>query len=139
MTVRFCNSFALELLTATHAFGTDTFKVALYDSNASFSEATTAYTATNEVSSGSGYTTGGATLALSSGYPQFITSADVRFDNPSWIFSAAKTVKWALVYNSSKSNKSVLSLDMGSRSVSGPFEIQFPLSLSALIALRLSA
>jgi hypothetical protein len=48
-----CTSFKVELLAGTHNFTTstgDTFKLALYDNSASFTAATTAYTATNEVS-----------------------------------------------------------------------------------------
>lgn len=138
MTVRFCNSFSLDLLTGTHVFGSDTFKMALFDGNASFDATTTAYTTANELADGDGYTTGGAPLTVTLGYPQFVTSADVRFENPSWTFSAPKSVRWALLHNASKANKSVLSIDLGMRSVSGPFDIQFPLSMSALIALRLS-
>jgi hypothetical protein len=52
-----CTSFKSELLQAVHNFtnGTgDTFKLALYTNSASFTAATTAYTATNEVV-GTGY------------------------------------------------------------------------------------
>ena len=41
-----CTSFKQELLTGSHDFtnGNDVFKLALYDNNASFTAATTAYT-----------------------------------------------------------------------------------------------
>jgi hypothetical protein len=48
-----CTSFKKELLYGVHDFDLangDTFKIALYDNNASFTAATTAYTATDEVS-----------------------------------------------------------------------------------------
>ena len=57
-------------MTATHNFGTaptrgtstaDTFKAALYVTTATVNAATTAYSATNEVS-GTGYTAGGITV-----------------------------------------------------------------------------
>jgi hypothetical protein len=47
-----CTSFKQELLVGTHNFTAstgDTFKLALYTNSASFTAATTAYTATNEV------------------------------------------------------------------------------------------
>ena len=47
-----CTSFKKELMTATHNFTNgsgNTFKLALYDNNASFNAATTAYTTSNEV------------------------------------------------------------------------------------------
>jgi hypothetical protein len=59
-----CTSFKKELMEAKHNFllsGGNTFKLAMYDNNASFTAATTAYTATNEVS-GTGYSAGGGTL-----------------------------------------------------------------------------
>ena len=59
-----CTSFKTELMTGTHNFTAstgNTFKLALYDNNASFTAATTAYTTSNEIS-GSGYSAGGGTL-----------------------------------------------------------------------------
>jgi len=48
-----CTSFKKELMTATHNFTNssgNTFRLALYDNNASFNASTTAYTSSNEVS-----------------------------------------------------------------------------------------
>ena len=65
-----CTSFMGELLTATHNFGTaptrgssaaDTFKAALYLTSATINAATTAYSATGEVT-GTGYTAGGVAV-----------------------------------------------------------------------------
>ena len=59
-----CTSFKKELLYGVHDFDLangDTFKIALYDNNASFTAATTACTASNEVS-GTGYSAGGGAL-----------------------------------------------------------------------------
>lgn len=58
-----CTSFKKELMEGVHNFknsGGSTFKLALYDNNASFTAATTAYTTSNEVS-GTGYSAGGGT------------------------------------------------------------------------------
>jgi hypothetical protein len=60
-----CTSFKQELLQAQHNFTASTghtFKLALYDNNASFTAATTDYTATNEVSASGSYSAGGGTL-----------------------------------------------------------------------------
>ena len=60
-----CTSFKQELLTGSHNFTNstgDTFKLALYDNNASFDASTTDYTATNEVSNSGSYAAGGGTL-----------------------------------------------------------------------------
>ena len=64
-----CSSFKQELLQGHHDFdangsGGDTFKIALYQSDASLGAATTDYSTSEEISntSGSAYTAGGATL-----------------------------------------------------------------------------
>jgi len=142
-----CTSFKLELLTAIHAFTTtvargattaDTFKIALYTSSATLDASTTAYSATNEVASGGGYTTGGNTLTspttTSSG-----TTAYVDFADSSWT-SATFTARGALIYNSTQTNKSVVVLDFGSdKSVSaGTFTIVFPTNDASNAIIRLA-
>ena len=60
-----CTSFKQELLTGSHNFTNgsgDTFKLALYDNNASFNAATTAYTSSNEVGNSGSYSAGGGAL-----------------------------------------------------------------------------
>jgi hypothetical protein len=135
MAIQFCESYVLESIQAIHDFSSDTIKIALYTGDASFDADTTAYTATNEVPTGNGYTTGGATLVLSATYPKIeANGAAVRFDTAEWTFSATKLIKWALIYNSSKSNKAILSLNFGSeRSATGTFRVNFPLSAPPLI------
>ena len=80
-----CTSFKQELLQGVHNFsaaGGSTFKLALYDNNATFNAATTDYTATNEVS-GTGYSAGGGTLTnvnpTTSGTTAFTDFADLTF------------------------------------------------------------
>jgi hypothetical protein len=124
-----CTSFKVELLAGTHNFTTgtgDTFKLALYDNSASFTAATTAYTATNEVS-GTGYSAGGGTLTnvtpTSSGTTAFIDFADLTFS------TATITAYGALIYNSSAAgNPAVCILDFGGAktSTAGDFTIVFP-------------
>ena len=123
-----CTSFKTELMTATHNFTAstgDVFKIALYTSAATLDATTTAYTSSNEVS-GTGYTAGGNTLTnvtpTSSG-----TTAFTDFADTTWT-TATITARGALIYNSSKSNKSVCVLDFGSdkTSTAGNFTIVFP-------------
>jgi hypothetical protein len=124
-----CTSFKVELLAGTHNFTTgtgDTFKLALYDNSAAFTAATTAYTATNEVS-GTGYSAGGGTLTnvtpTSSGTTAFIDFADLTFS------TATITARGALIYNSSAAgNPAVCILDFGAdkTSTAGDFTIVFP-------------
>ncbi len=119
-----CNSYKQEILEGVHS-SADTYKVALYTSSASLSAATTAYSATNEVS-GTGYTAGGATLSgLSTGLST--STAYLTFSDPSWADSTI-TARGCLIYNSSKSNKAVAVFDFGSdvSSVNGTFTVDFP-------------
>jgi hypothetical protein len=60
-----CTSFKQQILEAVHDFratGGDTFKLALYDNNAAFTAATTAYTASDEVGNSGSYAAGGGSL-----------------------------------------------------------------------------
>jgi hypothetical protein len=124
-----CTSFKSELLQAVHNFtnGTgDTFKLALYTNSASFTAATTAYTATNEVV-GTGYTAGGGTLTnvtpTSSGTTAFADFADLTFS------TATITARGAMIYNDTAAgDPSVVILDFGAdkTSTAGDFTIVFP-------------
>ena len=104
-------SFKYDCYTAQQNLSTDTLKMALYTAAANLNADTTAYAATSEVSS-SNYTAGGLTLTgvtvLTSG-----STVYVSFNNPSWN-NVSFTCRGALIYNSSKSNKSVAVLNFGS-------------------------
>jgi hypothetical protein len=113
-------SFKVEILQAVHNFGPtspDTFKIALYTGNASLDAATTVYTTLNEVT-GTGYVAGGVTLVISqsptaANNNQQVPTAYVSF-NPALWTGATFIARGALIYNSSKGNKSVATLDFGS-------------------------
>jgi hypothetical protein len=125
-----CTSFKVELMKAVHNFTTgtgSTFKLALYDNSASFTAATTAYTATNEVAASGTYTAGGGTLTnvtpTSSSTTAFTDFVDLSFT------SATITAYGALIYNDTATgNPSVCILDFGGAksSSSGTFTIVFP-------------
>jgi O-glycosyl hydrolase len=123
-------SFKAELYQAIHNLTTDVLKIALYTASADLNEATTAYSATNEVT-GTGYVAGGVVMTgvtiSSSGYTAYVDFADV-------VFGAAVTARCALIYNSSKANRSVAVLDFGSDKTSANFTITMP-SNSATSAL----
>lgn len=128
-----CTSFKQEILQAKHDFTAstgDTFKLALYDNNASFTAATTDYTVTNEIS-GTGYSAGGGTLTnvtpTTSGTTAFTDFADLVFS------SATITARGALIYNTttgggSGTTEAVAVLDFGAdkTSTAGDFTIVFP-------------
>jgi hypothetical protein len=131
-----CTSFKVELLTGTHDFSSDTFKIALYTGAATLGADTTAYSASNEVSA-SGYAAGGNTLTVSTAPTSSSTTAYVSFANTSW--SSALTARGALIYNSSKSNKAVAVLDFGAdKTSSATFTVTFPTADATSAIVRIS-
>ena len=137
-----CTSFKQELMTATHDFTNstgNTFKLALYDNNASFTAATTAYTATNEVSASGTYAAGGGALTnvtpTTSSTTALTDFADITFT------SATITARGALIYNDSAAgDPSVVVLDFGSdkTSTSGDFQVVFPTADASSAIIRIS-
>ena len=137
-----CTSFKQELLVGTHNFTAstgDTFKLALYTNSASFTAATTAYTATNEVGNSGSYAAGGGSLVnvtpTISGTTAFCDFDDLSFT------SATITARGALIYNSSAAgNPTVAVLDFGSdkTSTTGTFTIQFPAADASNAIIRIA-
>ena len=125
ITAGLTNSFKEELLLGVHDFDTDVMKIALYTSAAELGPLTTAYTTVGETS-GVGYTAPGQILT---GVVVTRTGgiAYVSFDNPTWN-AATFTTRGALIYNSSKSDRSVGVLNFGldQTVLSQQFQIQFP-------------
>ena len=138
ITQAMCTSFKTELLGGIHDLDTDTIKIALFTSSASLDAATTVYSSSNEVANGNGYTTGGNTLsgaAISSSG----TTAFVDFSDSTWS-SASFTVRGALIYNSSKSNRAIAVLDFGAdkTSTNGNFVVQFPVADASNAIIRIA-
>jgi hypothetical protein len=137
-----CTSFKVELMKAVHNFTTgtgDTFKLAMYDNNASFTAATTAYTATDEVAASGTYAAGGGALTnvtpTSTGTTAFTDFADLSFT------SATITAYGAMIYNDSAAgNPSVCILDFGGAktSTSGTFTIIFPTADATSAIIRIA-
>jgi hypothetical protein len=141
-----CTSFKQELLTGSHNFTNstgDAFKLALYDNNASFTAATTDYTATNEVGNSGSYAAGGGALAnvtpTTSGTTAFTDFADLTFT------SATITARGALIYNTTTgagtgTTDSIVVLDFGSdkSSTSGDFQIVFPTADASNALIRIA-
>jgi hypothetical protein len=137
-----CTSFKVELMQGVHNFtnGTgNTFKLAMYDNSASFTAATTAYTATNEVANSGTYTAGGGTLTnvtpTSSGTTAFTDFADLSFT------SATITAFGALIYNDTAAgNPTVCVLDFGGAktSTAGTFTIVFPAATASDAIIRIA-
>ena len=123
------NSFKKELLEGVHDLSLDTMKIALYTNEADLTPATTVYSDTKEVTDSeedSDYVAGGATLT-NNGLVQSGPTVYIDFGNVEWD-PVTFTTRGALIYNSSKSNKSIAVIDFSlDRSVSnGKFTVNFP-------------
>lgn len=140
-----CTSFKKELMQAKHDFTLstgDTFKLALYDNNATFTASTTDYTTSNEVA-GSGYSVGGGTLTnvtpVTSGTTAYTDFADLTFSN------ATITARGALIYNttagaSTGTTNTICVLDFGADKTSsaGDFTIIFPTADASNAIIRIA-
>lgn len=129
-------SFKAELYQGIHDLTTDTLKMALYTADADLNEATTAYSSTNEIT-GTGYVAGGQTLAnvtvSSSGFTAYVT-----FDNVEWD-PAEFTARCALIYNSSKADRSIAVLDFGSdKTTTTKFTVVVPANTATSALIRSS-
>lgn len=131
-TTAICTSYKVDLLFARHNFaasGGNQMRLALYTSTATNGAATTAYSATNEVS-GTGYTAKGNALVnidpISSGTTAFTDFPDTTFSN------ATITAASCLIYNDSATtpvaDASIQVHDFGGdkTSTAADFTIQFP-------------
>ena len=126
-----CTSFKVELLKGVHNFTAttgNTFKIALYTSDATLGASTTAYSTSNEITntSGSAYTAGGATLTSVTPVLSTDTAvcdfADISFT------SASFTANGCLIYNDTNADRAVCAIAFGGDKTvsSGTFTIQFP-------------
>jgi hypothetical protein len=138
-----CTSFKVELLKGVHNFTAtsgNTFKIALYDSDATLGASTTAFSTSEEITntSGTAYTSGGATLTsvtpVASSTTAVCDFADVSYS------SASFTANGALIYNSSASNVAVCAIAFGSdkTATNGTFTIQFPTADATNAIIRLA-
>ena len=128
-------SFKEELYKGIQDLTTDVIKIALYTGFADLNLSTTAYTTSNEIT-GTGYTAGGKILTGAS-----VKSSDqtayVTFNTATWD-PADFTCRCALIYNSSKANRSIAVLDFGSNKTSvGTFTITFPADTPTSAVIRM--
>jgi hypothetical protein len=139
-----CTSFKVELLKGVHDFTAttgNTFKIALYTSSATLGASTTAFATTNEItnSSGTAYTSGGATLTSVTPVASS-TTAVCDFNDVSYT-DASFTANGCLIYNSSASGNpaAVVVAFGGDKTVtSGTFTIQFPTADATNAIIRLA-
>jgi len=141
-------SFKTELLNGIHALGTtvarggtgaDVFKAALFLVTGSRGAATTAYSATDEVS-GAGYTAGGAAFTWIA--PS--ATGTIAFSTPSasiaWTgVTLATAFDALLLYNSTQGNKAVSVHTFGSQTLTaGNFTLTMPANDSSTALLKLA-
>jgi hypothetical protein len=137
-----CTSFKQEILQGVHDFTAstgNTFKLALYTNSASFTAATTAYTASNEVGNSGSYSAGGGALTnitpTTSGTTAFTDFADITFT------SATITARGALIYNDTAAgDPAVVVLDFGTdkTSTAGDFQVVFPTADASNAIIRIA-
>ena len=138
-----CNVFKTDVLKGVHDFsnpGGNSFKLSMYTSSATLGKSTTSFTTDNQVSSPSGYTSGGKALAAVT--PVLSTdTAVVDFADLSFV-GVSLTARGALIYNTSSAttNSAVCVLDFGGdkTATSGTFTVQFPAPTSTAAILRIS-
>ena len=139
-------SFKVELLTGIHNFGTgvvraattaDTFKIALYTSDATLNATTPTYTTSDEAS-GTGYIAGGNTLTISHVPTSTDTTAFLSFSTTSWA-SSTISARGALIYNSTQGDKSVAVLDFGDTKTTNDqtLSIEFPTANASSAIIRI--
>jgi hypothetical protein len=133
-------SFKTDCLSALQNFSVGTpytYKIALYNGNASLDNTTTTYTTTNEIT-GTGYTAGGKTLTVIP--PASSVSANtvyLSFANVTWN-PASFTCRGALIYNST-TGASVCVLNFGSdKTATNTFTVTFPADTSSDAIIRFS-
>lgn len=133
------NSFRSEMLQGIHDLDTDVLKLALYTGSANLYPTTTAYTTTGEVVA-SGYSPGGIVLTgvtISTGTASTTQPAVVYVDFADAVFNAALTARGALIYNSSKADRSIAVIDFGADKTSTTtFTVQMPLNTANAALLR---
>lgn len=127
-------SFRQELLQGIHDLLTDTLKIALYSDAASLSADTTVYSVTNEIT-GTGYVAGGQVMTgVTINNSNNVVYVD--FDNVVWT-PASFTAAGALIYNSSKANRSIAVISFGSnKTASNTFTIEMPTNTYTTALLR---
>jgi len=140
ITQTMCTSFKKALLDGEMDFSANTnqsYKIALYTSNASLSAATAVYSTTNEAS-GTNYDAGGKPLVITapttSGTTALLTFATVTWAN------VTVTARGALIYQVGGTTPAVAVLDFGTdkQATADSFEIQFPTADASSAIIRIT-
>lgn len=134
-----CTVFKTNLLKGDEDFniGTPyTYKIALYNANATLDANTTVYTTSNEVT-GSGYTAGGNALIITP--PTSSNNVAYISFNPSVWTNASFTCRGALIYNSNTSAACfILNFGSDKTCLNQTFTVTYPAADSNSAVLRIS-
>lgn len=139
-TTAVCNSFKQQLFEMVHNFinAQHVFRWALYNTSSTNGAATTAYTATNEIS-GTGYTAKGVTTANVS--PSIDTAtAIVDWPDPTWATATFTAYSTLLFNDTHASDASVAVWDFGGAQTAsgGDFILVLPAAAAATAILRIA-
>ena len=132
-------SFKVDILNGRQNIASDTLKMALYDGYVDLNENTSEYTTTNEIT-GTGYTAGGESLSNVSISSTSNGIVYVSFANVVWS-SAQFTARGALIYNATRANASVATLDFGSdktQAANGTFTVTLPPDTASSALIRIT-
>ena len=143
VTTAMTTSFKQELLQGLHDLDGHTLKLALIKSGESgtFGAASTNFsniTDTSDEASGTGYSSGGATLGsvaiTTSGTTAFVDFADVEFT------SSTISASGAMIYNSSAGNRAIAVISFGGTvaSTAGTFTVAMPAANASEAIIRLA-
>lgn len=117
--------FKANLMKRLHDLVNDTVKIALYGASYSFTATDDFYTATAELASTGGYTTGGASLTTKA-----VTEAGATgvfdADDAAWS-SATFSTYFAVIYDNTPCNTLICAIDFGGVQTvtAGTFTVQF--------------
>jgi hypothetical protein len=132
-------SFKVDILNGRQNIASDSLKMALYDGYVELGESTTAYSTTNEIS-GAGYTAGGEGLSNVSIESTSNGIVYVSFANVVWT-NAEFTARGALIYNATRANASIATLDFGSdktQAANGTFTVTLPPNTPSSALIRIN-
>lgn len=144
-----CASFKAEVMSGIHALGTtvvrgattpDSIKAALYLVSGSLGAATTAYSATSEVS-GTGYTAGGIAVTNATA-PSVAGTTGIWTPSANFVYSSvtlASAFDTVLVYNSTQSNKAIAVYTFGSQTITaGTLTLTMPVNGASTALIQLA-
>jgi hypothetical protein len=138
ITQAFCSSFKRELLAMEPHRATDVYKIALYTAAARLDDTVSVYSPANEIPETGDYLAGGQVLVGFSASLEGTTGLLSWTTDPRWT-NATIAAAGALIYNSTRANRTLAVLDFGGviRSTSGPFLVALPAAKAATALIRI--